>query len=159
MRRKIGLCLAIMLALVMVIGVYARVDTLFWHSDGTYVTSEHGDYFLADTYYGEVSVRGTDRTICEDDRECYFEWLRIRYNVQGEISEVTTYSYGQNDAAKRIERIKVKDKWNNKAKTTVHYNYKTTPLRGNNVHSVGDSIYGGGIFRDDKMIKTWKIVK
>ena len=65
MRRKIGLCLAIMLALVMVIGVYARVDTLFWHSDGTYVTSEHGDHYLADTYYGEVSVRGTDRNICE----------------------------------------------------------------------------------------------
>lgn len=63
------------------------------------------------------------------------------------------------DTAKRVERVRAFDELNFGPKTTVTYNYKKSPLRGNNVHSVGDSIYGGGIFRDDKMIKTWKIVK
>lgn len=57
-----------MLVLAMAIGVYAKVDILFWHSDGTYAKSEHGDSFLDAIYNGEVSVRGKDRDICENDR-------------------------------------------------------------------------------------------
>lgn len=44
------------------------------------------------------------------------------------------------DTAKRVERVIAIDEPNFGSKTTVTYNYKTTPLRGNNVHSVGDSI-------------------
>lgn len=79
--------------------------------------------------------------------------------MQGEISEVTTYSYGQNDSAKRVERVTAFDELNFGPKTTVTYNYKKSPLRGNNVHSVGDSIYGGGVFSEGKILKEWKIVK
>lgn len=158
MKRKVAICLALMLAILFGVSVYAKVTVLFWHSDGTYATSEHPDFYLADTYYGEVSVRGTDRDICDNDRECYYEWVRIRYDVQGNKSEVTTYSYSQDDPAKRIERIVVKDEWNDKEKTTVHYNYRLTPLRGNNVHSVGDSIYGGGVLRNNK-ISEWRFNK
>lgn len=40
---------------------YAKVTRLWTGSDASYVESEHGDSYLADKYYGTVSVRGSDR--------------------------------------------------------------------------------------------------
>ena len=55
--------MALLCILIMVYGEvsYAKVTTLWRVTSTTYVTSEHADDYLADTYYGTASVRGADR--------------------------------------------------------------------------------------------------
>lgn len=45
-----------MLVLAMAIGVYAKVDILFWHSDGTYAKSEHVDSIYGGGVFSEGKI-------------------------------------------------------------------------------------------------------
>lgn len=81
------------------------------------MTSEHGDNYFADTYYGTASVRGADR-VKINHMIYYYNWTRIVYNVQGDIYSTTAPSYGKDNPNQVIRTITVKDKWNFGSKTT-----------------------------------------
>lgn len=90
--------------------IFAGTTYLWKHSADTYVSSYHPDNFLADTYKGVASVKGTDRTLNSDSRNVYFKWVKISYDVQGDIYEKIAYSQGKNRSNVVKETITVKDK-------------------------------------------------
>lgn len=143
--------------LIVVINVsFAEVITLWSISDDTYVTSEHGDEYFADTYYGEVSIRGADRYIDEDDGKTrYVKWVKIIYNVQGDIYTKTVYSFGKHDQKTRKAYITVKDKWNFGPKTIVGYDF-ASGVAYNKHHNgeVNDSLY----YDDDEKITSGRMI-
>lgn len=94
----------------------AKVTVLDWWSSNTYVTSEHGDSYWADTYTGTVSIKGTDRKY-NGSRYLYPVFSRITYNVQGDITKKQVNSRGGDDNVRKIATVIVKDKWNFGAKT------------------------------------------
>lgn len=98
---------------------YAKVTTLWRVTSTTYVTSEHADDYLADTYYGTASVRGADR-VKKNNMIYYYNWTRIVYDVQGEIYSTTAPSYGKDHPNQVIRTITVKDKWNDGPKTIAY---------------------------------------
>ncbi|MET3617894.1 hypothetical protein ABID14_001529 [Peptoniphilus olsenii] len=96
MKRITRMAVALFILISIVIGnAFASVNTLWRASDYTFVKSEHGDNFLADTYIGTASVRGRDRGVSSDGRNIYYTWTRITYDVQGDIQSATAESGGK----------------------------------------------------------------
>ncbi len=118
------------IAVLLVDASFAAVTVLWQISDTTYATSEHGDSYWADTYYGEVSVRGADRFIGSDGRNRYVRWVKITYDVQGKMSSAISYSRGKFDEVQRKEQITVKDVWNNGPVTKVYYDFSSAVADG-----------------------------
>lgn len=102
-------------------GISAKVSDLARVSKDTYVTSEHGDNYFADTYYGTVSVKGKDRFF-NGTYTAYPTFSRITYDVQGTTYQKQVNSTGKTDATVRTGKITVKDKWNIGSKTKVYGN-------------------------------------
>ncbi|MFQ9510027.1 MAG: hypothetical protein ACLRZ7_03695 [Lachnospiraceae bacterium] len=98
--------------------VSAKVTDLARWTSSTYVTSEHDDFYFADTYIGTVSVKGTDRHYNGRYTE-YPASSRITYNVQGDITRGEIFSEGSGDSLVRKKTITVRDKWNFGPVTTV----------------------------------------
>ncbi|MCI6610489.1 MAG: hypothetical protein MSH08_07040 [Ezakiella sp.] len=136
---------------------FARVTTLWRATDTTYVISEHGDNYFADTYYGTCSVRGADRGINEDDRVVWYPWVSITYDVQGEIYKKTAWAGSKYNTRQVIERITVHDKWNNGPKTRVYYNYDDEIVDEEHGHSIGGEIKGG-LLKEGKIYRTNKVL-
>ena len=118
---------------------YAKVTRLWTGSDASYVESEHGDSFWADTYYGTVSVRGSDRVI-NKGRYCYFSEVRLTYNVQGKISSVSVRPISKNSNKQVVKHITVKDKWNTGPKTTAKYSVSYAVADGSTVNSIENDV-------------------
>ena len=144
-----------MLVFTIISMAYASVATLWRATNTTYVTSEHDDNFWADTYYGEASVRGADRGLNSDNRNVYYKWTKITYDVQGEIYSKTAYSNGKYDTNQVIERITVKDKQNIGPKTKAYYNYAAGIVDGSVGSFPGNEevFYSGGLFVDGEAIE------
>ena len=118
---------------------YAKVTRLWTGSDASYVESEHGDSFWADTYYGTVSVRGSDREI-HNGRNCYYREVRLTYNVQGKKYTISVRPISKNSSTQVVKHITVKDKWNNGPKTTAKYSVSYAVADGSTVSSVGNEV-------------------
>ena len=126
MEKKLRKIFSITLAVLLLFTGYtafAKVTYLWRATSTTYVTSEHGDSYFADTYYGTASVRGADR-VRRDGRIYGYDWVSITYDVQGDEYKTRADSYGRDNPNQIIRNITVKDKWNNGPKTTVQYNYR-----------------------------------
>lgn len=161
---KMGI-LGVVISLVLSTQSFAAVQTLWRATSTTYVTTEHGDGFFADKYYGTASVRGADRVIIQG-RNRYFIWTRITYDVQGTIYSVTAHSGSKNNTKQVVKHITVPDKWNFGPKTRAFYNYATgivdgsTPgtrskrasIRYENKNSEEDILYGGGVLNEGDVI-------
>ena len=127
--------------------IFAGTTYLWKHSADTYVSSYHPDNFLADTYKGVASVKGTDRTLNSDSRNAYFKWVKISYDVQGTIYEKIAYSQGKNSSKVVKETITVKDKWNEGPKTRAYYSYGLGLVDGNVGKIINSTlIYKGQLF-------------
>ncbi|MDK7722766.1 hypothetical protein QP555_07060 [Peptoniphilus lacrimalis] len=80
---------------------------------------------------------------------------RKREKTNEKIYPKTAYSNGKYDTNQVIERITVKDKWNNGPKTKAYYNFATGIVDG----SVGsfpeneEVFYGGGLLVEGKVIE------
>lgn len=161
---KMGI-LGVVISLVLSTQSFAAIQTLWRATSTTYVTTEHGDGYFADKYYGTASVRGADRVIIQG-RNRYFIWTRITYDVQGDIYSVTAYSGSKNNTKQVVKHITVPDKWNLGKKTRAYYNYATgivdgsTPgyptnkssIRYENKNNEDDILYGGGILNEGDVI-------
>lgn len=132
--------IALLFTLIIIFGgvSYAKVTTLWRATSTTYVTSEHGDDYFADTYYGTASVRGADR-VKINHMVYYYEWTRIVYDVQGDIYSTTAHSYGKDNTNQVIRTITVKDKWNFGPKTRVYAEASKKPI-GSYFNSNGNNI-------------------
>lgn len=127
--------------------IFAGTTYLWKHSADTYVSSYHPDNYFADSYKGVASVKGTDRTLNSDGRNAYFKWVKISYDVQGEISERIAYSQGKNSSKVVKETITVKDKWNAGPKTRAYYSYGLGLVDGNVGKTINSTfIYKGQLF-------------
>lgn len=102
--------------------VSAKVSTLFKLTSNTYATSEHGDSYFADTYYGKVSVRGADR-FYTGSYTAYPTYSQITYDVQGDKTVKKVSSKSKSDTTARKGSVTVKDKWNIGSKTKVYGKY------------------------------------
>ncbi len=147
--RKISkvLLLAFIFSIAFTAITFAKVTTLWRISDETYITSEHGDEWWADTYYGVVSVRGTDR-FWQDGKNRYVVWARLTYDVQGKKSSITAYSKGKNNPEIVVKKITVKDKWNFGTKTKAMYSVRAAVADGNTYFkpkSSDDYNFGGTV--------------
>lgn len=101
--------------------ISAKVSELARVGQNTFVTSDHADNFLADTYYGFVSVKGTE-WFYNGSYTAYPSFSRITYDVQGTKYQKQVNSTGKTDSTVRTGNITVKDKWNFGSKTKVYAN-------------------------------------
>lgn len=147
--------LVLILMLSLTTTAFGSIKTLWKVTSNTYVSSEHGDNFFADTYYGIAAVRGTDRSLNSSYRNVYYKWTKITYDVQGDIYSTTAYSANKNDSTKVVENITVKDKWNFGPQTKVYYNYAAIIADGNTGRSINSTevIYGGGLLEEGVILQ------
>lgn len=147
---------------------YATVTTLWRATNTTYVSSEHGDEYFADTYYGVASVRGADRTVNYDNRNIWYKWTEIIYDVQGDRSSARAYAGNKYNTNQVVEKITVKDKWNNGPKTRALYDYSSSIADGNTpMYLISDEnlidndyeIRGGGELKDGEIIREGKVLE
>lgn len=117
--------------------IHAAEITVARLTPNTYVTSEHGDEFLADIYIGKAYVRGTD-WFYSGGMTCYPTWSKVTYNVQGSISTRQVNSLGKEDATVRSTSITVKDKWNFGSKTQVYGNFGSSKANNATPRSIED---------------------
>ena len=125
-------------------GSTSNAETLWRASNQTYVKSYHPSEYFADKYYGEASVKGSDRTFTPTVAY-YYLWTRISYDVQGDIKRAYAYSQGPNSNFQDKANITVKDKWNLGPKTKSYYAYSRRPVEinvtpYNNVYIQSNSI-------------------
>lgn len=127
--------------------IFAGTTYLWRHSADIYVSSYHPDSYFADTYTGVASVKGTDCTLNSDNRNAYFKWVKISYDVQGDIYQKTAFYQGKNSSKVVKVTLIVKDKWNLGPKTKAYYSYRLGLVDGN-VGKKTDStfIYNGQLF-------------
>lgn len=147
---------------------YAAVTTLWSATNTTYVSSEHGDGYFADTYYGVASVRGADRTVNYDNRNIWYRWTEITYDVQGDRSSTRAYSGDKYNTNQVVKNITVKDKWNNGPKTRALYNFSSsiadgnTPMYLTSYTGLIDNDYeiiGGGELKDGEIIREGRVLE
>ncbi|MFV0479886.1 MAG: hypothetical protein ACK5LZ_04885 [Anaerorhabdus sp.] len=119
MKKTIKSLLFLIIAMFFATNVYAGTTILFWHSDGTYVKSTHGDSYFAYVYDGEAAVRGSDRI-----GGAGFRWTRITYDVQGTRYFATAWASNANDTVSRRAYVRAEDKWNNGQATRAWYSYE-----------------------------------
>lgn len=82
---------------------FAKFQYLWKGGSGTWVSTEHGDSYWADTYYGEASIKGTDRGYSNRGELICYTWTKITYDVQGDLSYKIAYSPGQN-SSRRVSK-------------------------------------------------------
>lgn len=149
MKKKITFSIMIIfvLSILTTSSIFAGTTYLWKHSAYTYVSSYHPDNYWADTYTGVASVKGTDRTLNSDSRNAYFKWVKISYDVQGDIYQKTAFSQGKNSSKVVKVTLIAKDKWNDGPKTRAYYSYGLGLIDGN-VGKNPDStfIYNGQLF-------------
>lgn len=120
-RKHTKIAIVSMLLFGSIISISAKVSEIARVSNDTYVISEHADNYLADKYYGTVSVKGKDR-FYNGTYTAYPTFSRITYDVQGTIYQKQVNSNSKTDATVRKGEITVQDKWNIGSKTKVYGN-------------------------------------
>ncbi len=110
--------------------VSAKVTRLWGISNNTYVTSEHGDNWAADTYHGVASVLGADRVRMADGHLGWYQWTKITYNVQGHIYSATARANSKDDRYVRKSEVTARDIWNFGSATRAYYNYQVYSIPG-----------------------------
>lgn len=128
-RKMKRLCSATALGFILLIsGSTSNAETLWKATNYTYVKSYHPSEWYADKYYGEASVKGSDRTRTTN-AYYYYLWTRISYDVQGNIRRAYAYSQGPNSNFQAKTNIVAKDLWNlSPVKTKAYYAYDRRPI-------------------------------
>lgn len=139
MKKKIFLASLLISFISLVAPIKALYEILWQGAPNCYVATEHGDSYLADTYYGTASVRGADRGVNADGRVVWYKWTQIAYDVQGNVYKKRAESYHKDNTYTVVEKITVKDKWNNGPKTLAKWNYDDEIVSEYNAHNISDN--------------------
>lgn len=139
MKKRIFLVSLIISFISLVAPIKALYKILWQGAPNCYVATEHADNFLADTYYGTASVRGADRGVNADGRVVWYKWTQIAYDVQGNVYKKRAESYRKDNTYTVVEKLTVKDKWNNGPKTLAKWNYGDEIVSEDNAHNISDN--------------------